>query len=377
MRNSRLLSLIRKEFIQILRDPRTLVITFAIPVVQLFLLGYAANTDVRNVPLAVFDQSHSAAGRRLLDAYRAADYFKLTYVVDSEDELRALIDTGDARAGLIIPSNYGQQISGGQPVQIAFVLDGSDPTVAATALSAATLIGESHSINLLVERLNQRGLPDVFQSQVNVRTQVWYNPDLESAYFMVPALIGMILQMQATMLTSIAIVRERERGTIEQLIVTPLRAWELVVGKLIPYIIIAFFNTLEVLVIGTLWFDVPVRGSLSLLLALSGLFLVPSLGIGLVISTGAKTQHEAMMLSFFTMMPSIFLSGFLYPLAAMPKVLQWISTVIPLRYYLIIVRSLVLKGVGIEAVLDETLALAVFGVITMGVAALRLRKRLD
>ncbi|HJL70527.1 MAG TPA: ABC transporter permease, partial [Anaerolineales bacterium] len=205
----------------------------------------------------------------------------------------------------------------------------------------------------------------------------WYNPDLESAYFMVPALIGMILQMQATMLTSIAIVRERERGTIEQLIVTPLRAWELVVGKLIPYIIIAFFNTLEVLVIGTLWFDVPVRGSLSLLLALSGLFLVPSLGIGLVISTGAKTQHEAMMLSFFTMMPSIFLSGFLYPLAAMPKVLQWISTVIPLRYYLIIVRSLVLKGVGIEAVLDETLALAVFGVITMGVAALRLRKRLD
>jgi ABC-2 type transport system permease protein len=179
------------------------------------------------------------------------------------------------------------------------------------------------------------------------------------------------------MLTSIAIVRERERGTIEQLIVTPLRAWELVVGKLIPYIIIAFFNTLEVLVIGTLWFDVPVRGSLSLLLALSGLFLVPSLGIGLVISTGAKTQHEAMMLSFFTMMPSIFLSGFLYPLAAMPKVLQWISTVIPLRYYLIIVRSLVLKGVGIEAVLDETLALAVFGVITMGVAALRLRKRLD
>ena len=377
MRNSRLLSLIRKEFIQILRDPRTLVITFAIPVVQLFLLGYAANTDVRNVPLAVFDQSHSAAGRRLLDAYRAADYFKLTYVVDSEDELRALIDTGDARAGLIIPSNYGQQISGGQPVQIAFVLDGSDPTVAATALSAATLIGESHSINLLVERLNQRGLPDVFQSQVNVRTQVWYNPDLESAYFMVPALIGMILQMQATMLTSIAIVRERERGTIEQLIVTPLRAWELVVGKLIPYIIIAFFNTLEVLVIGTLWFDVPVRGSLSLLLALSGLFLVPSLGIGLVISTGAKTQHEAMMLSFFTMMPSIFLSGFLYPLAAMPKVLQWISAVIPLRYYLIIVRSLVLKGVGIEAVLDETLALAVFGVITMGVAALRLRKRLD
>ena len=377
MRNSRLLSLIRKEFIQILRDPRTLVITFAIPVVQLFLLGYAANTDVRNVPLAVFDQSHSAAGRRLLDAYRAADYFKLTYVVDSEDELRALIDTGDARAGLIIPSTYGQQISGGQPVQIAFVLDGSDPTVAATALSAATLIGESHSINLLVERLNQRGQPDVFQSQVNVRTQVWYNPDLESAYFMVPALIGMILQMQATMLTSIAIVRERERGTIEQLIVTPLRAWELVVGKLIPYIIIAFFNTLEVLVIGTLWFDVPVRGSLSLLLALSGLFLVPSLGIGLVISTGAKTQHEAMMLSFFTMMPSIFLSGFLYPLAAMPKVLQWISTVIPLRYYLIIVRSLVLKGVGIEAVLDETLTLAVFGVITMGVAALRLRKRLD
>lgn len=375
--SARLLSLIRKEFLQIVRDPRTLYITFAIPVIQLFLLGYAATNDVRNVPLAVFDQDHSAAGRRLLEAYRAADYFHLTHVVGSEAELRDLIDQGEAQAGLIIPPGYGKAVDGGKPAHVAFVLDGSDPTVASTALSAAVLIGQAHSTELLMERLNRLGQTGSFQQPVEVHTQVWYNPDMESAFFMIPALIGMILQVLTTMLTASAIVRERERGTIEQLIVTPVRPWELVVGKLVPYVLIAFFDTLEILVIGTLWFDVPVRGSLGLLLALSGLFLVSSLGIGLLISTIARTQQEAMMLSWFTMLPSIFLSGFFFPLAAMPKVLQWISYVVPLRYYLVIVRSLVLKGIGLEAVLNEAAALAIFGLVIMTAAALRFRKRLD
>jgi ABC-2 type transport system permease protein len=375
--NRRLFALVRKEFTQIVRDPRTLYISFAIPVIQIFLLGYTATTDVRNVPLAVFDQDRTPASRRLLDAYRAADYFRLAFDVASEDELRRLVDLGRARAGLLIPPGYGAAIAGGGTAEVAFILDGSDPTVASTSLAAAELIGQSHATRLAVERLTGRGLGGEFRFPVEVRAQVWYNPDLVSAYFMIPALIGMILQLITSMLTATAIVRERERGTIEQLIVTPLRSWELIVGKILPYVLLAFFDTIEVLVVGTLVFGVPVRGSLALLLALSALFLVTSLGIGLVISTFARTQQEAMMLTWFTLLPTVFLSGFFFPLAAMPPALQAVSYAIPLRYYLVIIRSVLLKGVGASSLLPEIAALAVFGALVMSVAALRFRKRLD
>ena len=377
MINSRLLSLIRKEFIQILRDPRTLYITFAIPVIQIFLLGYTATSDVRNVPLAVFDQDRSPASRALLDAYRAADYFRLEFDVDSEEAVRQLIDNGQARAGLVIPPDYGEDLAAGRTAQVAFVLAGTDPTVASTALAAANLIGQNHATRITLEKLAARGQASAFTPAIDVRTQVWYNPDLVSAYFMIPALIGMILQLITSMLTATAIVRERERGTIEQLIVTPIRSWELIVGKITPYVFIALFDTLEVLFVGTVWFKVPIVGDLGLLLTLSSLFLVGSLGIGLFISTVAKTQQEAMMLSWFTLLPTVFLSGFFFPLAAMPWFLQALSYVIPLRYYLIIIRSILLKGIGAEALTVEIAALAIFGIVMMGAAALRFRKRLD
>ena len=377
MINNRLLSLVRKEFIQIVRDPRTLYFTFAIPVIQLFLLGYTATTDVRNVPLAVFDQDRGPAARRLIDAYLAADYFRVIRNVSSEAELRKLIDNGEALAGMVIPPDYGDKVAAGRTATVAFVLDGSDPNVASTSFAAAELIGQAHSSKLTVERLVRRGVLEAMQPSLEVRAQVWYNPDMVSAFFMVPALIGMILQLMTSMLTATAIVRERERGTIEQLIVTPLRSWELILGKIIPYVIIAFFDTLEILVVGTFWFDGPIRGSLTLLLALTGLFLVGSLGIGLFISTVARTQQEAMMLSWFTLLPTVFLSGFFFPLAAMPPVLRVISYVIPLRYYLIIIRSILLKGVGAGSLTTEIVALAIFGVVVMTAAALRFRKRLD
>ena len=377
MINKRLLSLIRKEFLQIVRDPRTLYITFAIPIIQMFLLGYTATSDVRNVPLAVIDQDRSPASRRLLDAYRAADYFLVAYDVDSEEELRVLIDGGQARAGLIIPPDYAERLEAGRTTSVAFILDGSDPNVASTSLAAAQLIGQSYSTGLIVERFTRQGLGGAVSLPVEVRARVWYNPDLVSAFFMVPALIGLILQVLTTMLTATAIVRERERGTIEQLIVTPIRSGELILGKIIPYVLIAFFDTLEILVIGTLWFKVPIRGSLGLLLALSALFLVSSLGIGLFISTIARTQQEAMMLAWFTMLPSMFLSGFIYPLAAMPSWLRAISYGVPLRYYLVIIRSVVLKGTGAGSLTGEIAGLAVLGTVMMGAAALRFRKRLD
>jgi ABC-2 type transport system permease protein len=373
--NRRLFSLIRKEFIQIVRDPRTLYITIAIPVIQLFCS--VTPPPATCAASAGGLRPGSQPARRLLDAYRAADYFTLAYDANSESELRTLIDGGQARAGFIIPHDYGESLLAGRTARVTFVLDGSDPNSASTSLAAAQLIGQAHATGILVERLGQQGLTFGKSPPVEVATHVWYNPDMISAFFMIPALIGMILQLLTSMLTATAIVRERERGTIEQLIVTPIRSWELILGKIIPYVLIAFLDTLEILVVGTWWFKVPIRGDLGVLLALSGLFLISSLGIGLFISTVARTQQEAMMLAYFTMLPTIFLSGFFFPLNAMPVVLQWVSHLVPLRYYLIIIRSVILKGVGIEALLPEVIALALFGVVLMGAAALRFRKRLD
>jgi ABC-2 type transport system permease protein len=376
MLNPRLLSIIRKEFIQILRDPRTLAMILVIPVIQLFLLGYAATTDVKNVPLAVWDQSRSPESRALLDAFRAADYFRVAYDVGSEAELRDLIEKGEALAALIIPPDYSQRLLEGD-AQVAMVLDGSDSTVGGTALSTARLIGQSHATKLMQEQAARSGRSAEFRPPLEVRTQVWYNPDLISAHFMIPGVIGMILFAITSILTATTIVRERERGTIEQLIVTPIRSWELVVGKLMPYVVLSLFDTLVVLAIGHTWFGVPVRGDLGLIIALSSLLLLSGLGIGLLASTIANTQQEAMLTTWMTLLPAIFLSGFLFPLEAMPTVLRWISYVIPLRYYLVIIRALLLKGVGAAAIQNEIIALAVFGIAIMGAAAMRFRKRLD
>lgn len=374
--NSRLASIIRKEFIQIFRDKRTLALILVIPIMQLFLLGYAATNDVRNVPLAVFDQSNSAESRALLDSYRAADYFAIAYAVGSESEIQTLIETGQARAALIIPPDYAKRVKAGN-AQVMFILDGSDPTVASTALSAAQLIGQNHATAILSEKIARSGMAIRLQPPVEVRTTVWYNPDLISAHFMIPGVIGMILYAITAILTASAVVRERERGTIEQLIVTPIRPWELVIGKILPYTALALFDTVAVLLVGHWWFGVPIRSSLALILGVSGIFLLSGLGIGLFASTIANTQQEAMLTVWMTLLPSIFLSGFFFPLEAMPQILQWISHIMPLRYYLSIIRVLLLKGVGLESILPDLIALTLFGLLIMSAAALRFRKRLD
>ena len=374
---TRLLALIRKEFIQTLRDPRSLTITFIMPLIQLFLLGYAATSYVRNVPLAVLDRDRSAASRDLLSAYRAADYYRIDFDVTGEAELKQLIDSGQAGAGLIIPPGYGDKVAAGQTAQVAFVVDGSDPTIAGTGLSAAQFIAQAKATSLLVQRAAQLGQGNVARSPIEIRTQVWYNPDLVSAYNMVPAMIGMILQFLTLQLTASAIVRERERGTMEQLAVTPLSAVELMIGKLTPFVLIAMIDAVEILVVGVLVFGVPINGSIWLLLALSALFLATTLGIGLFISTITKTQREAQMSSMLFTLPAIFLSGFFFPIAAMPKVLQYASYAIPLRYFLIVARSIVLKGVGADALWPEIRALAIFSVLIMGLAVWRFRKTLD
>lgn len=374
--NTRLISIVRKEFIQLWRDKRMLALILVIPLMQLFILSYVFTNDVRDLPMAVFDQSRSAEARALLDAYRVTDYFKLAYVVNDDSELRKLIENGEVGVGLIIPPDYAGQLANGQ-AQVALILDGSDPTIANTALSAAQLIAQNYSTDLLVEKLRRSGINLQLRQPVEVRTSVWYNPDMVSAYFMIPGVIAMILFAITAILTATSVVREREHGTIEQLIVTPIRPWELVVGKILPYVILGLLDTFEVMAIGHWWFGVPVRGSLFLITFVSVLFLASGLGIGLLASTIANTQQEAMLTVWLTLLPGIFLSGFLFPINNMPLLLRIISYTIPMRYFLQALRVLMLKGAGLAAIQNEVIALILFGVGIMGAAALRFRKRLD
>jgi ABC-2 type transport system permease protein len=267
----------------------------------------------------------------------------------------------------------------GRGAQVIFVLDGSDPSVASSSLSAARLIGQVEATSVQQQVLARRGaaVNGAAVAPIEVRTRVWYNPDMSSAIFMIPGLIGLLLQMQATLLTASAIVRERERGTIEQLIVTPIRPVELIIGKILPYAVIALLIMIEVLLLGTFWFRVPIQGSLGLLLGISCLFLISTLAIGLLISTVANTQQEAFLLTFLTLLPSVFLSGYIFPIAAMPLALQVVSGMIPLTYFLIVVRGIVIKGVDLAALMPQVLSLTVFGVVLLGLAVTRFRKRLD
>jgi ABC-2 type transport system permease protein len=372
--NSRLLAIIRKEFIHIRRDPRTLVIMFLIPVVQLILLGYAATNDIRRLNIAVYDADRTAQSRALVQAYSASDYFTVSQNAASETEIAQLLDSGAVRAGIIIPAGYADDLARGQTAQVAFLIDGSDPTVATTAFAAAQSVGQAQTVKIVQQRL---GVDVSRLGGVDIRPRVWYNPDLKSANFMIPALIGLILQFLTSLFTALTVVREREQGTIEQLVVTPIQPWELIVGKIVPYVGIAFFDLAEILAIGVFWFGVPIRGSLPLLVVISLLFLLTTLGIGLFISTVARSQQEAMMLSFLILFPGIFLSGFFFPLEAMPGVLQAISYVVPLRYMLVIIRGIVMKGVGLPAFGDQVIALMIFGPLILIGASLRFRKSLE
>jgi ABC-2 type transport system permease protein len=370
-------ALIKKEILHMLRDPRTLIFIFIMPVLQLFLLGYANNTDVKNVPTVIFDQSNSQASRSLLDAFRVTGYFSFDYVASSDAEVNDLIGSGKVKVGIIIPPDYNGNLLSGNAAQVSVVIDGSDPTTAGTVLSAATLAGQAHGASLRLQQLALMGANGSAVSPVDVRTRVLYNPDLLGSYNIVPGLIAMILFQTATSLTALSIVRERERGTIEQLIVTPIRNWELILAKIIPYILVSFADMLLILLIGTLWFGVPIRGSLLLLFAMTGLYLLPTLGLGLLISTFARTQQQAQLMTMPILLPAMMLSGFIFPVASLPVFLQLVGGLFPLTYFIYILRSVVVKGVGLEMIIPQTIALIVFAIVLLAAAALRFRKKLD
>ena len=325
----------------------------------------------------IFDQSNSQSSRSLLDAFRVTGYFSFDYIASTDAQVNELIGSGKVKVGIIIPSSYTGNLLSGTAAQVSVVIDGSDPTTASTALSVATLTGQSHGISLRLQQLALVGASGNAASPVDVRTRVLYNPDLLGAYNIVPGLIAMILFQTATSLTALSIVRERERGTIEQLIVTPIRSWELVLAKIIPYVLVSFADMILILLIGTLWFGVPIRGSLLLLFAMTGLYLLPTLGMGLLISTFARTQQQAQMMTMPIMLPAMMLSGFIFPVASLPIFLQLVGEIFPITYFIVILRSIAIKGVGIEMFMPQAIALSIFSVVLLGLAALRFRKKLD
>jgi ABC-2 type transport system permease protein len=371
-------ALIKKEIIHMLRDPRTLIFLFFMPILQLLLLGSVNNTEIKNVSTVIFDQNKTQASREMLDTFRATGYFSFDKVAYSEAEVTKMIDGGIVKVGIIIPPSYNGDLLAGKTAEISVLIDGSDPTVASAVLTAATLAGQSHGTSIRLEQLALRGgLSGSSASPVDVRTRVLYNPDLIGSYNMIPGLIAMILFQTATSLTALAIVKERERGTIEQLIVTPIRNWELILAKIIPYIFVSFVNMIVILIVGTIWFGVPIRGSLTLLFLMTGLYLLPTLGIGLLISTYARTQQQAQMMTIPIMLPSMMLSGFLFPVSTLPVFLQFVGNLLPLTYFIYILRSVVVKGVGLELIIPQTIALIVFAIVLLGLASLRFRKSLD
>ncbi len=370
----RIWSLTRKEFIHIFRDPRSLIIMFFIPLMQLVILGYAATTNIEHLRTVVLDADKTPQSRQLIATYAASNYFTIVDYVDTQTEIRYFIDHGDARAGFIIPAGYGSDIIAGRQSEIPFFIDGTDPQVSSIVFAASQSVGQSLSVKLLQERT---GIAPQKLLSIDVRPRVWYNPNMESSHFMIPGLMVIILYLFTVLFTASSIVKERETGTIEQLIVTPIKPIELIVAKVFPYIFISFFDVLEVLGVGMFLFQVPIHGSLLLLLELSAVFLLSSLGIGIFISSVTGTQQEALLMTMGTALPTIYLSGFFFPLEAMPQWLQWVSYLIPARYAMEIMRGIILKGVGIEILWNQVLAITVFGVVMMVLAATKFKRRLD
>ncbi|MEX1127594.1 MAG: ABC transporter permease [Vicinamibacterales bacterium] len=367
----RLRVLIWKEFLELRQNPHLFGIVIVAPILQLTMLGYAATTDVKDVPVVVADGDRSSASRELVQRFEASRNFTIIDTVTTVSEIGPYLEDGSAWLALSIPAGYGADVAAGRPAVLQVVADGTDSNSTSAALGYATALVGGYARELLPAAAGSAG-------GIDARIRVWFNPELESRFFMIPGVLALVLLLVTANLAAMAIVREKEVGTLEQLNVTPLRRWELIVGKLLPYGLIGLIDILLVTAVAVFWFEVPLRGSFGLLLAISLLYVVSTLGLGLLVSTISDTQQQAMMTAtFFFLMPMIYLSGFMTPIENMPTVIQWITYVIPLRYFLIIVRGIFLKGVGIEVLWPQVAALATWGLAVIALAVMRSSKRLN
>jgi ABC-2 type transport system permease protein len=364
-----------KELVQLRRDRLTLAMMVTLPVMQLLLFGWAINTDVRHIPMVVYDQDVTAQSRDLARSLEATGFYDVRGNVGSYDEIGRALRAGKARVAVVIPSRFGTDLKRGRTATVQLVVDGSDPQTVASATNTAASLVAARSADLMVARLAQSGA-GFTAMPLQLEPATWYNPDLRTAVYIVPGLVGVILTMTMVLLTAMAIARERERGTLEQLIVSPVKRLELVVGKIVPYVLIGYLQMSLVLLAGKLVFDVPLVGSVPLLYGLAFVFIAANLALGLFFSTLAKTQQQAMQMSFFFMLPNILLSGFMFPFEGMPKPAQWLSQVLPLTHFLRIVRGITLKGSGFADVRTELVWMAGILVALVTLASLRFSKKL-
>lgn len=371
----RLYRLIKKEFLQLKRDRLMLPMIFIAPIVQLILFGYAASTDVKDIKMTVLDNDKSAISRQLTRRFTNAGYFTIVSRVDNEAQIRQALDSGRALVALRIPRGLNNNIVAGRPAVVQILIDGSNSNTAGIALGYANQILGRESTHLISAKLGNLSAGSRFP-KVDTSIRVWYNPELTSVNYMVPSLIAIILMMSATSNTSQAIVRERDKGTLEQLIVTPVRRAELILGKIIPYGIIGLIQITVIFIIGLLWFRVPFMGSVWLLYATAIIFLFAALGQGLFVSTISKTRQQAMMATMIFTMPAMMLSGFAFPVENMPAPMYYLSFLIPLRYFLEIVRGIFLKGVGVSILWPQIVLLSIYGTAVFFLSTSRFHKKL-
>lgn len=366
--------MIVKEYIHLRRDPLALTLVLFVPVVLLFIFGWAINMEVKHIPTAVLDHSGSLEARKLLEALTNSQYFDLRHWVRSQSELTRMVDDGTAKVGVVVPPDFARRLDR-RAAEIQIVVDASDPMVAMSAINAAMVLGAERSLRILAETAEGTALRDGVPP-LDFRVRAWYNPDLVSAMFIIPGLVGALLMQTTITAMAVSVVRERERGTLEALVVSPVRRWELLLGKVLPNMLVAYGQMTMALVVAYVVFDVPVRGSVALLYALSFVFMWSTLGIGIFVSAVSRTVTQAMQLAFLAVLPSIYLSGLLFPIEGMPRAAQYVAAVIPLTYYLRIIRGIVLKGIGLDLLWPNVVPLGVFGVIVFSLAIARFRKQL-
>jgi ABC-2 type transport system permease protein len=375
----RLRFLVWKEFLELRQNPRLFGIVVAAPIIQLTMLGYAATTDVKDVPVLIVDGDRTPASRELISRFEASRNFSIADTVTTVAEIDPYLERGRAWLALAIPAGYGADLSAGRPVTVQVVADGSDSNSTTVALGYATNLISGYAQDLAQAMGDGQGAMGDGQGRgggIDARIRVWFNPQLESRHFMIPGVLALVLLVVTANLASMAIVREKELGTLEQLNVTPLRRWELIVGKLLPYGLIALVDVVLVVAVAVLWFEVPLRGSFALLFVMSVLYVLCTLALGLFISTISNTQQQAMMTAtFFFLTPMIYLSGFIFPIENMPAAIQPLTRLIPLTYFLVIVRGIFLKGIGLDLLWPQALALGAWGGIVLTLAVARSRKR--
>jgi len=351
-------------------------ISFIAPVLQLIILGYAATFDVSHIPTVVCDFDNSPSSRELLRSFTSTGYFTIVGYFDKTSELDHQLDDGHASIAIVIPRGFEKKIGAGQSAPLQVLADGTETSTAGIGLSYASIIVSQYSQNILLESMVKRGSATL-PARVSAEFRVWYNPELKSRNFMVPGVLGLLLMVMTMLLTSLAIVKEKELGTLEQLVVTPIKPYQLIIGKLAPFFMIGVIDVMLVVFFASLIFSLPVKGGVLLLLLLSLIFLMTTLGLGLFISTISRTQQQAMMTAiFFFMLPMMFFAGFVFPIENMPTIIQYVSYIIPLRYYFIIVRGLFLKGVGLNILWPQATALLIFGSIILSMSVMRFQKRL-